>query len=365
MKINHGRAFASVMHLLVCVLYVSVVRAESAASSEAESLWMHNNLFAWATVPFDARKRLPEARARMLEKLGFNTFAYDWRDKDIPTFDEEIDALKRHRIKLLAWWFPLEADDPKARAILETFKRHHIHPQLWVPQSFRALPKTSEEWAQWLPHGVVMPNSEEDFAKLPEKDKAEIQKAYLRLSGNDLTKTLQEQERRLQQQTDRIYALVKLAAPYGSKVELYSHDGWFGMTDNLVAVIERLKTRGVRDVGLVYNFLTAHDELHDDTVNFRAVWMKIKPYVVAVNVNRMRPDGDLMKGILYPSQGDREFDMMRTIQESRWSGPVGLIAEKGGDAEITLKNDMAGLDWLAAELREPGSGGPHPFPALQ
>jgi hypothetical protein len=52
---------------------------------------------------------------------------------------------------------------------------------------------------------------------------------------------------------------------------------------------------------------------------------------------------------------------MRTIQESGWTGPVGVIAEKGGDAEVTLKNYLKGIDWLAAEIAKPGSGGPRPF----
>jgi hypothetical protein len=63
---------------------------------------------------------------------------------------------------------------------------------------------------------------------------------------------------------------------------------------------------------------------------------------------------------LYPTEGDCELEMMRVIEASRWSGPVGLIAESGGDAEVTLRNARIGLDWLAAELREPGSGGPRP-----
>ena len=54
--------------------------------------------------------------------------------------------------------------------------------------------------------------------------------------------------------------------------------------------------------------------------------------------------------------------MMRIIQDSGWRGPIGLIAEKGGDAELTLSNYLRGLDWLAAELKQAGSGGPQPFP---
>jgi hypothetical protein len=340
---------------------VVVRKGTDGNSAAAGNLWAHDNLLAWAVVPFDAKRRGPEERARMLERLGFRNFAYDWRDKDVPTFDEEIEALQRHGVNLLAWWFPLEADDPRARATLEVFKRHGIRPQLWVPQSFRDLPQTPEEWGKLLPKGVIMPNTKEELDKLSERDKAEIKKAYLRLNEKDLPKTSQERKQRLEQETDRIHALVRLAAPYGSKVELYSHNGWFGMTDNLIAVIERLRDFGVTDVGMVYNFLTARDELHDDTADFHIVWKNIKPYVVAVNITGMRPDGDIFEGVIYPSQGDRELEMMRTIRESGWIGPVGLIAEKGGDAEVTLKNDIAGFDWLAAELNRPGSGGSRPL----
>ena len=42
----------------------------------------------------------------MLERLGFKHFAYDWRAEHIPTFDAEIEALKRHGIALDAFWLP-------------------------------------------------------------------------------------------------------------------------------------------------------------------------------------------------------------------------------------------------------------------
>ena len=34
----------------------------------------------------------------MLERLGFKHFAYDWRDEHVPTFDAEVDALKRQGV---------------------------------------------------------------------------------------------------------------------------------------------------------------------------------------------------------------------------------------------------------------------------
>ena len=166
----------------------------------------------------------------------------------------------------------------------------------------------------------------------------ERRQARLRGIGQDLATTPREQEARVKREADRINALVKLAAPFGSKVELYNHNGWFGMMDNQIAIIERLKELGVTDVGIVYNFSHARDEFHDDTVNFPTLWKEIKPYVVAVNITGTCMDGTS----IYLSQGDRELEMMRTIQDSGWRGPVGLLAEKGGDAEITLTNHLKG-----------------------
>jgi hypothetical protein len=60
------------------------------------------------------------------------------------------------------------------------------------------------------------------------------------------------------------------------------------------------------------------------------------------------------------SQGDKELEMMRTIQHSGWRGPIGLIAEQGGDAEVTLGNNLRGLDWLSKEIAHSGSGGERP-----
>ena len=67
----------------------------------------------------------------MLERLGISKLAYDWRDEHLPTFDAEVEAMKRHGIAFEAWWFPggLTAE---AKQILEVIKRQDIHPQIWV-----------------------------------------------------------------------------------------------------------------------------------------------------------------------------------------------------------------------------------------
>jgi sugar phosphate isomerase/epimerase len=312
-----GSLAGAIRGLIMCVLTVQIACAAPAGHVEPSApgmLWEHDNLVAWSVVPFDARQREPEERAQMLERLGLRNFAYSWRAQHVPTFDAEIDALKGHGINLLAWAL-YGSQNPNTEAILETFKRHNVHPQLWVME-------------------------------FPTNERA------------DFPKTPAEQERRVTEEADRIGSLVKLAAPYGVKIDLYNHNGWFGMVDNQVAIIEALRKVGITDVGIVYNFSHARDDLHDDTVNFPALWKKMKPYAVAVNITGTHSEGT----IVYPSQGDRELEMMRTIQDSGWRGPVGIIAEKGGDAEVTLKNCITGIDWLSAELKQPGSGGPRPFP---
>src|SRR3954468_18304108 len=97
----------------------------------AKDIFARDNLVAWCIVPFDAKKRTPQQRADMLEKLGIHRFAYDWRAEDLPTFESELNELQRHHIELTALWFPAELN-ADARILLDGIKKHDLHPQLWV-----------------------------------------------------------------------------------------------------------------------------------------------------------------------------------------------------------------------------------------
>jgi hypothetical protein len=134
-------------------------------------------------------------------------------------------------------------------------KRHDIHPQLWV------------------------------------------------MGGGGPTKTEAEQAQRIEQEAERVQQIVVLAAPCRCKVELYNHNGWFGQPDNEVAVIKRLREKGVDGVEMVYNF--SHG--HGDMAEFPSIWRRIAPFVIAVNVSGMVADERLIP----PSQGDKELDMLR------------------------------------------------------
>lgn len=297
---------------IACALSLTAI---SAAQARPSPLWNHDNVVACVVNHFDAKARNPEEMAQMFNRLGITKLAYNWRENDVANFDNVIDSMEKHHIQIVAWVL-YGSGNAHTQLILDTFKKHGIHPQLWI-----------EETGQG-------------------RELADVQVSP------------EQQRQKIKDQADKIQALSKISKPYGTKIVLYNHNGWLGMEENQIAVIDELKKRGVKDVGMVYNFTHARDKVHDDSKVFATLWPKMKPHIVEVNITGMAMDGT----VLYPSQGDSELEMMGIIQKSGWKGPVGITAEKGGDAEVTLKNYLVGLDWLARELDKPGSAGPKPFP---
>src|SRR6187402_1903367 len=92
----------------IAPLTAQISGQEQVAPSE---LFAQNNLVAWCIVPFDSKKREPEERAAMLVRLGFSKFAYDYRAEHVPTFEAEMEALKKKGVELTAWWFPTTLND--------------------------------------------------------------------------------------------------------------------------------------------------------------------------------------------------------------------------------------------------------------
>src|SRR5438874_11451709 len=111
--------------LLIAGVLAILAQLKSSAADMSKALFARSNVVAWCIVPFDAKKRGPEERAAMLERLGFKLFAYDYRTENIPTFNAEMDALQRHGVTLLAWWFPTTMND-EARVILDVLKKHNL-----------------------------------------------------------------------------------------------------------------------------------------------------------------------------------------------------------------------------------------------
>lgn len=279
---------------------VAVLAAALAAAQKPEpaSVFARDNLVAWCIVPFDATHRGPAERAQMLKRLGITMLAYDWRDSDIPTFDQEVDALRKYGIKLQAFWLtsgPDPASENGVRAVLDLLKRRNVKTEIWYmyrpPAGFDALPQ----------EGKV----------------AQVAKAvkYLAVETQKL----------------------------GCKVGIYNHGGWYGEPENELTI---LKAVDMPNVGLVYNFHHGQEQMD----RFPAFFPKILPHLLAVNINGMKKEGPM---IVTVGEGANELDMLKVVRSSGYKGPIGILNHSTErDAEAGLKANMAGLQKLLRSMGE-------------
>lgn len=262
---------------------------------QKNAIFGRDNLVAWCIVPFDAKRRTPEERAAMLSRLGFSKFAYDYRAEHIPTFEAELAALSHHQIELTAWWFPEQLND-EARGILALLKRRGIKTQLWV------------------------------------------------MGGGGPTQTEAERRERIKVEAARIRPIADEAAKIGCQIGLYNHGGWFGEPENQIAIIEELK---LTNVGMVYNLHHGHDHLE----RFSNVLPRMLPHLYAINLNGMVRDGERRgRQILPLGQGELDLELLKTIRDSGYHGPIGILGHTQDDAEERLRDNLDGLDWLVKQL---------------
>jgi len=275
------------------------------AGAAEYQLFARTNLIAWCIVPFDAKKRGPEERAVMLEKLGFKHFAYDYRAEHIPTFVSEIAACRRHGVSIDAWWFPTTLND-EAKLILNVLRQQKVKAQLWV------------------------------------------------MGGGNPTKTPEEQRARVGAEAARIRTIAEAAAPLGCTVALYNHGSWFGEPENQIQILEHLQGEGITNVGIVYNLHHGHSHLD----RFPELLRQMKPYLAALNINGMIRGGEAAgKKILPLGQGDLDLQLLKTIQNSGWRGPIGILNHTEEDAEARLRENLNGLDRLVRQLEGRAEGG--------
>jgi putative heme-binding domain-containing protein len=269
-----------------------------------ENVFRRENLVAWCIVPFDSQHRTPEQRAEMLVKLGIHQLAYDYRAEHIPSFDEELEQLKKHDIKLLAWWFPTELN-AEANLILSVLEKHQVRTQLWVT------------------------------------------------GGGAATISAEEQEARVAAEAARIRPIAEAAAKIGCSVGLYNHGGWFGEPENQLAIIEKLQ---MPNVGIVYNQHHGHEHLG----RFAELLAKMKPHLLALNLNGMVPKGDLIDQKIVPlGAGSLDKDLLKIVRDSGYTGPIGILNHTDNDAEARLRDNLEGLDWLLPQLDgKPGKNKP-------
>jgi sugar phosphate isomerase/epimerase len=246
------------------------------------------NLVAWCIVPFDTVHRGPQQRAEMLQKLGIRKFAYDWRPQHVPSFEEEIVQIQKHRIEYFAFW-DFHPD------IVPLLGKYHVTPQFWV----------------------VVPSP----PGTNENEKVEAAAKQLR--------PLAEKTRAL-----------------GCKLGLYNHGGWGGEPASMVAVAKRLRQDGRNDhVGIVYNFHHGHGHISD----FAEVLTAMQPYLLCINLNGMN---DNARPLILPiGSGRHERKMMEAIRHSGYAGPIGILGHREEmDAEVSLRQNLYGMKKVLKEM---------------
>jgi sugar phosphate isomerase/epimerase len=286
-----GLPFAIGLLMLFAIADVSAQQV-----NDSGKIFERKNIVAWCIVPFDSKNRGPEERATMLNGLGITKLAYDWREKHIPTFDEELMALNKHHIKLQAFWMlsgPDPVNDMNLQAAFDFLERNKISTQIWymfiAPKNFDSL----------------------------------------------------SQERKVEIAAGAISYIAKRAAAINCTLGLYNHESWYGEPENQLAILKKLNAP---NVGLVYNF--NHAQKH--TERFAVFFPSILPHLIALNLAGLKKGQDK----IYPiGDGDSEQEMIRIVWKSKYRGPIGIINEDTDpDAETGLKMNMAGLKKILTNI---------------
>jgi len=285
----------NVAKLLILILLCTT----SSLVAQTPDNFKRENLVAWCIVPFDAKERNAVDRVLMLKELGLQRAAYDWREKHVPFFEDEITEYKAAGIEYFSFW-------GQHASAIELFKKHKLQPQIW----------------QMIP----------DVGDDSEKKSLDLAVASL-------------------------MPLVNQTAALGCQLGLYNHGGWGGEPENLAAVCKSLHALGHNHVGIVYNMHHGHGHIAD----FPASLELMKPYLICLNLNGMvdlnSPKYKNKTGthkILPIGAGDHERSMIETIISSQYSGPIGVlghVAER--DVAEVLSENLQGLEWILEGGTEP------------
>jgi hypothetical protein len=251
-----------------------------------------DDLVAWCIVPFDGRKRSPEERIGMLERLGFRRYAYDWRAEHLPDTARELRLARDRGIRVEAVWLWIDGGSDRPGALSEPNER--------LLAALAQAGLSTQIWTGFAPNYFEGRGEEEKVAR-----------------GAEMVRYLCER-----------------AAETRSRVALYNHGDWFGEPENQIRIIEALP--GL-EIGLVYNFHHGHDHI----ARFDALVRTMRPYLLAVNLNGMRPEGPK---ILPFGTGSHEQGMLQSVLASGFTGPFGVLGHvDGADVEEILRGNLRGL----------------------
>jgi hypothetical protein len=102
-------------------------------------------------------------------------------------------------------------------------------------------------------------------------------------------------------------------------------------------------------VGIVYNLHHGHDHID----NFLPLFKRIQPWLFCVNINGMDRMGDKQnRKILQLGQGEKDLELLNMILKSGYKGPIGILGHTNYDAELTLRDNLDGLDWLIKQMKK-------------
>jgi len=251
-----------------------------------------DDLVAWCIVPFDRRKRTPEERIRMLEDLGFERYAYDWRTEHLSDTARELRLARDRGIRVQAVWMWIDGEqDAPGRLsrdnerLLAAVEEAGVSTQLWVGVNASYLEGRSDE--ERLARGVEM-----------------------------------------------VRYLSERASAIDSRVALYNHGDWFGEPENQIRIIEALPGH---EIGIVYNFHHGHEHID----RFDALVDRMRPYLWTVNLNGMRKEGPQ---ILPFGEGAHERRMLQRLIDAGFDGPFGVLGHvDDADVKEVLEGNLKGL----------------------
>ncbi len=284
--------------LLSFVMILAACASDPPPTSDKNRLFAMDNLVAWCIIPHDNQDRTPLQRAGMLHELGFTKMGYDWRERHLPDFPDEIRTLQKFDIELTSVW--LWIDDRASGGLLPEHNR-----------IFDVLEDAGVSTSIWI--GL----HENVYAGLEDAQKV------AKVAGI----------------VDRVH---ERARESGSTVALYNHGGWAGIPENQVRIIRASK---YDDIGIVFNFHHGHDQ----TDRFGEALEIMMPWLETVNLNGMEKDGAHIVDI---GKGDYEKQMIKTLLDSGFSGTIGIIGHtEGEDVRDVLLRNLDGLQNIVDELK--------------
>jgi hypothetical protein len=115
----------------------------------------------------------------------------------------------------------------------------------------------------------------------------------------------------------------------------------------------------ITNVGIVYN----QHHGHGHVARFRELLARMKPHLQVLNLNGMFADGEARGLKIAPiGTGELDVELLKIVQESGFAGPFGILNHTQMDAEDRLRDNLVGLEWVAAKL---DGKAPGPRPAMK